>query len=101
MQLNAQEFSNLDTVYVIRRSRSTSSLIDYNKGRTKIYKSNMNPETLRERVAQVVMKRETLLRLLEQPNLGILRTDVNQALEEMDDLIDEYRRTFPNEAQFS
>ncbi|MBE9192141.1 hypothetical protein IQ230_17630 [Gloeocapsopsis crepidinum LEGE 06123] len=59
----------------------------------------MNPETLRERVAQVVSKRETLLLLLEQPNLGILRTDVNQALEEMDDLIDEYRRTFPNEAQ--
>ncbi|MUL36358.1 hypothetical protein [Gloeocapsopsis dulcis] len=59
----------------------------------------MNPEALRERVAQVVSKRETLLLLLEQPNLGILRTDVNQALEEMDDLIDEYRRTFPNEAQ--
>jgi hypothetical protein len=59
----------------------------------------MNPETLRERIAQVVSKRETLLLLLEQPNLGILRTDVNQALEEMDDLIDEYRRTFPNEAQ--
>ncbi|PIG93542.1 hypothetical protein [Gloeocapsopsis sp. IPPAS B-1203] len=59
----------------------------------------MNPETLRERVAQVISKRETLLLLLEQPNLGILRTDVNQALEEMDDLIDEYRRTFPNEAQ--
>lgn len=59
----------------------------------------MNPETLRERVAQIVSKRETLLRLLEQPNLGILRTDVNQALEEMDDLIDEFRRTFPNEAQ--
>jgi len=76
-----------------------SSLLDYNIGRVKNYNSSMNPETLRERVAQVVSKRETLLLLLEQPNLGILRTDVNQALEEMDDLIDEYRRTFPNEAQ--
>lgn len=57
----------------------------------------MEPQTLRERVIQVVSKRETLLRLLEQPNLGTLRIDVNQALEEMDDLIDEYRRTFPND----
>lgn len=40
-------------------------------------------------------KRETLLRLLEQPDLGTLRIDVNQALEEIDDLIDEFKRTFP------
>lgn len=58
----------------------------------------MEPQTLRERVVQVVSKRETLLRLLEQPNLGIMRVDVNQALEEMDDLIDEYQRTFPDDA---
>jgi hypothetical protein len=32
---------------------------------------------------------------LEQPNLGTLRIDVNQALEEMDDLIDEFKRTIP------
>jgi hypothetical protein len=58
-------------------------------------KITMNPQTIRERVAIVQSKREYLLSLLEQPNLGTLRVDVNQALEEMDDLIDEFRRTFP------
>lgn len=55
----------------------------------------MEPQTLRERIALIEGKRESLLQLLEQPNLGTLRIDVNQAIEEMDDLIDEFRRTFP------
>lgn len=55
----------------------------------------MDLQTLKARIAQVEQSREYLLQLLEQPNLGTLRIDVNQALEEMDDLIDEYRRTFP------
>jgi hypothetical protein len=46
-------------------------------------------------------KRDLLVRLLEQPDLGTLRIDVNQALEEMDDLIAEFRRTFPSEPLFS
>lgn len=54
----------------------------------------MELQTLKERISQVQSKREYLLSLLEQPNLGTLRVDVNQALEEMDELIDEYRRTF-------
>ncbi len=56
----------------------------------------MDVNTLKERVATVKNKREYLLRLLEQPNIGNLRIDVNQALEEMDELIEEYNRTFPN-----
>jgi hypothetical protein len=56
----------------------------------------MDPQTLQERISLIEDKRESLLRLLEQPNLGTLRIDVNQALEEMDDLIDEFRRTFPD-----
>lgn len=55
----------------------------------------MDPQTIKERIAQIQTKRESLLSLLEQPNLGTLRVDVNQALEEMDELVDEYRRTFP------
>lgn len=55
----------------------------------------MDAQTIKERVAKVQTQREYLLSLLEQPNLGTLRVDVNQALEEMDDLIDEFRRTFP------
>lgn len=50
---------------------------------------------LRERIALIESKRDSLVRLLEQPNLGTLRIDINQALEEMDELIDEFKRTFP------
>lgn len=57
----------------------------------------MDPQTLKQRIAEAVAKRDYLLQLLEQPNLGTLRIDVNQALEEMDDLIDEFNRTFPGE----
>ncbi|WP_414543036.1 hypothetical protein [Nostoc sp. CCY0012] len=55
----------------------------------------MDLQTIKERIAVVESKRQYLLTLLEQPNLGILRVDVNQALEELDDLIDEFRRTLP------
>jgi hypothetical protein len=57
--------------------------------------SEPNPNALRDRFQQIESKRATLVRILEQPNLGTLRIDVNQALEEMDDLIDEFKRTFP------
>ncbi|MCM0590988.1 MAG: hypothetical protein HEQ35_18770 [Gloeotrichia echinulata IR180] len=53
----------------------------------------MDLQTLKERIGVVEGKREYLLSLLEQPNLGTLRIDINQALEELDDLIDEFRRT--------
>lgn len=56
----------------------------------------VDPQTLRERFNLIRIKRESLLRLLEQPNLGTLRIDVNQALEELDDLIDDFYRTFPD-----
>lgn len=58
----------------------------------------MDAETIKERIRLIEGKRESLVRLLEQPDLGTLRIDVNQALEEMDDLLDEFKRTFP-EAQ--
>jgi hypothetical protein len=56
----------------------------------------MDELTLKERIAAVQSKREYLLNLLEQPSIGTLRVDVNQALEEMDELLNEFRRTFPN-----
>jgi hypothetical protein len=55
----------------------------------------LDPQMLRDRVSLIEGKRESLLRLLEQPDLGTLRIDVNQAIEEIDDLIDEFKRTFP------
>ncbi|RUS97783.1 hypothetical protein DSM107003_16580 [Trichormus variabilis SAG 1403-4b] len=62
----------------------------------KDWKKTMDLQTIKERVASVQSKREYLLSLLEQPNLGTLRVDVNQALEELDDLIDEFRRSIPD-----
>jgi hypothetical protein len=57
--------------------------------------SQPDVQALRDRFKLIESKRESLIRLLEQPNLGTLRIDVNQALEEIDDLIDEFKRTFP------
>ncbi|MEH2061620.1 MAG: hypothetical protein V7K50_04990 [Nostoc sp.] len=57
----------------------------------------MDIQTIKERIFAVQSKRDYLLSLLEQPNLGTLRVDVNQALEELDELIDEFRRTIPVE----
>lgn len=56
----------------------------------------MEPQALQEWLAQIMQKRDALVRLLEKPDLGTLRIDVNQALEEIDDLIDEFRKTFPD-----
>lgn len=56
----------------------------------------VDPQTMREQINQIASKREFLLRLLEQPNLGTLRIDVNQAIEEMDDLLEEFKVTFPD-----
>jgi hypothetical protein len=55
----------------------------------------MDADMIKARISLIEGKRESLLRLLEQPDLGTLRIDVNQALEEMDDLIEEFKRTFP------
>ncbi|MCY7390749.1 MAG: hypothetical protein LH647_04385 [Leptolyngbyaceae cyanobacterium CAN_BIN12] len=58
----------------------------------------VDPQVMREQFTQIEGKREFLVKLLEQPNLGTLRIDVNQAIEEVDDLIDEFKRTFPDNA---
>ncbi|MBF2079041.1 MAG: hypothetical protein IGR76_11110 [Synechococcales cyanobacterium T60_A2020_003] len=57
----------------------------------------LDMQIIKEKVRVVESKRESLLKLLEQPDLGTLRIDVNQALEELDDLLDEFKRTFPDE----
>ena len=53
---------------------------------------------MQEHIAFIESKRSVLVKLLEQPDLGTLRIDVNQALEEMDDLLDEFKKTFPTSA---
>ena len=56
----------------------------------------MELEALQTRIEQIRTKRESLLKLLEQPGIGTLRIDINQALEEIDDLLEEFDRAFPN-----
>jgi hypothetical protein len=59
----------------------------------------MDTQAIRDRIEQIRRRREVLLKLLEQPDLGMLRIDVNQALEEMDDLLIEFDSTFPTGQQ--
>lgn len=56
----------------------------------------LDEQSIRERISAIESKRASLVKLLEQPDLGTLRIDVNQALEEIDDLLDEFKRTFPD-----
>lgn len=56
-------------------------------------------EMIKNQIEQIRAKRESLVNLLDQPNLGTLRIDVNQALEEMDDLLEEFERVFKEKSQ--
>lgn len=56
------------------------------------------PASILSKIAAIKDKRAALVKLLDQPNLGTLRIDVNQALEEIDDLLDEFAQTFPEAA---
>ena len=57
----------------------------------------MDKTEIRDKIAQMNSKRNSLVELLERPNLGTLRIDVDQALEELDELIEEFNETFPEE----
>ena len=57
----------------------------------------MDKVDIKARIAQIAAKRDSLVELLERPNLGTLRIDVDQALEELDELIEEFNETFPEE----
>jgi len=49
---------------------------------------------LKERIELIRQRRPAVARLLTKPNLGSLRIDVEQALEEMDELLQEFDQTF-------
>ena len=57
----------------------------------------MDKLDIKAKIAQMVAKRDSLVELLERPSLGTLRIDVDQALEELDELIEEFNQTFPEE----
>ncbi len=57
----------------------------------------MNPaevESLKQRINLIRERRPAVARLLEKSDLGSLRVDVNQALEEIDELLYEFDQTF-------
>lgn len=56
----------------------------------------MDARTLQGRIARVEEQRELLLELKAGTNIGTLALDVDQALIEMDDLMAEFRQTFPD-----
>jgi hypothetical protein len=57
----------------------------------------MDKTSLIDKVKQMVNKRDYLLQLRDKPDIGGLRLDVNQAIEELDELLDEFQATFPEE----
>ena len=57
----------------------------------------MDKSNIQEKINLIESRRESLVKLLEQPDLGTLRIDVNQALEELDELIEEFQLTFPED----
>lgn len=57
----------------------------------------MDKLTIKEKVAQIASRRDYLVQLLEKPNIGTLRVDVDQALEELDELLEEFAETFPED----
>lgn len=57
----------------------------------------MDQATIKQKIKAIEDKRESLVQLLEQPDLGTLRIDVDQALEELDELIEECNLTFPED----
>ncbi len=57
----------------------------------------MDKADIKAKIVQMNNKRDSLVELLERPNLGTLRIDVDQALEELDELIEEFNETFPEE----
>ena len=57
----------------------------------------MNKAEIQAKILQIESRREFLIKLLEQPDLGTLRIDVDQALEELDELIDEFHAVFPGD----
>jgi hypothetical protein len=56
----------------------------------------MTSDNIREKVRAIADKRQLLLRLSQRPDLVEFNLDFTQALEEIDDLISEFRQTFPD-----
>lgn len=56
----------------------------------------MTPASIKDKIVAIASKRSSLVKLSLRSDLGNLRIDVIQALEEIDDLLQEFRNTFPD-----
>jgi hypothetical protein len=56
----------------------------------------MNRDTLQNRIEAIAQKRQLLEQLKGRSDLGNLTLDVEQALEELDELLSLFRQTFPD-----
>uniref|UniRef100_UPI00286C78A5 hypothetical protein n=1 Tax=Chamaesiphon sp. OTE_8_metabat_110 TaxID=2964696 RepID=UPI00286C78A5 len=56
----------------------------------------MDAQSLQERVLQVENKISLLLNIQTDPTLSSLSIDIDQELIEIDDLMREFRQTYPN-----
>jgi hypothetical protein len=56
----------------------------------------MTPASIKDKIVAIASKRSSLVRLSLRSDLGNLQIDVTQALEEIDDLLQEFRNTFPD-----
>ncbi|WP_267384879.1 hypothetical protein [Cyanobacterium sp. uoEpiScrs1] len=54
----------------------------------------MDQNTIREKIKAIEGEREFLVQLLNKPDLGFLSVDIRQAIEELDELVDEFELTF-------
>ncbi len=56
----------------------------------------MTPASIKDKIVAIASKRSSLVKLSLRSDLGNLHIDVIQALEEIDDLLQEFRNTFPD-----
>ena len=54
----------------------------------------MSKAVIVDKIKSLTDKRKVLEELLDKPDIGSLRLDVNQALEELDELLEELNKTF-------
>lgn len=56
----------------------------------------MDLTTLRNRLQVILAKRDSLKALMELPGTGTINIDIQSALTELDELVSDIKRTFPD-----
>ncbi len=56
----------------------------------------MTADIIREKVRAIANKRQLLVKLSQRSDLAEFNLDITQALDEIDDLISQFRQSFPD-----